>query len=174
MLWVDEFSAPNTECLSSHERENRAGGVGAAELSWQLAAELGWCTTLDLPDLNPRPAAGLDPQLWEKEWDEMINSFGLVMHGNISICMTVNYKQEYQCTHEKYGLGMTKSVSFKGKTPRGFKSAHSRTWPPPFLSQPLGCCIYKIISWCRMGMEFLAFIKSLAVPQTDTMLPCLV
>lgn len=35
-------------------------------------------------------------QLWEKEWNEMINSFGMVMYGNISlsICMTVNYKQE--------------------------------------------------------------------------------
>ena len=33
-------------------------------------------------------------QLWEEEWNEMINSFGLVMHGDISICITVSYKQE--------------------------------------------------------------------------------
>lgn len=153
------------------EGEQSIGEAGAAEFTLQLAgaqASAWLCLTFDLPDLNPRPAAGLDPQLWEKEWDEMINSFGLVMHGNISICMTVNYKQEYQCTHEKYRLGMTKSISFKGKTPRGFGSAHSRTWSPPFLSQPLGCCIHKIISWCRMGMEFLVFTKRLALPQTDT------
>lgn len=150
-------------------------GWGCRFSLW-LAAVLGWCMMLDLPDLNPRPAAGLDPQLWEQEWDEMINSlnsFGLVMHGNVSICMTVNYKQEYQRAHEECRLCMTKSCLFKGKTPRGFRSAHSRTWPPPFLSQPLGCCIHKIISWCRMGMEFFVFTKRLALPQTDTTLPCL-
>lgn len=69
------------------EGEQSLGGAGAAEFTLQLAGALGWCLTFDLPDLNPRPAAGLDPQLWEKEWDEMINSFGLVMHGNISICI---------------------------------------------------------------------------------------
>lgn len=86
-------------------------GLQNSVCSWQERRRaLGWCMTLDLPDLNPHTAAGLSPQLWEKEWDEMINSFGLVMHGNISICMTVNYKQEYQRTHEKYRLCMTKSI----------------------------------------------------------------
>lgn len=176
MLWVYELLATNSECLSSHEREGRAlVGLQNSVCSWQARRRvLGWCMTFDLPDLNPRPAAGLDPQLCEKEWDKMINSFGLVMPWNISICMIVNYKQEYQCTHEKYRLDTTKSISFKGKTPRDFRSAHSRTWPPHFLSQPLGCCIHKIISWCRMGMEFLVFTKRLALPQTDTTLLCLV
>lgn len=78
-------------------------GLQNSVCSWQQHRRaLGWCMSLDLPDLNPRP------QLWEKQRDEIINNFGLVMHGNNSICMTVNYKQEYQCTHEKYGLGMRK------------------------------------------------------------------
>lgn len=112
------------------EGEQSVGGVGAADsvCSWQQHRRvLGWCMTLDLPDLNPRPASGLDPQLWEKEWDEMINSlnsFGLVTHGNISICMTVNYKQEYQRTHEKYRLCMTKSIYLKEKH-RGGSDQHS-------------------------------------------------
>lgn len=76
------------------------------------------------------------------------------------------YSREIQALHDKIYL-------FKGKTPRGFRSALSRTWPPPFLSQPLGRCIHKIISWCRMGMEFFVFTKRLALPQTDTTLPCL-
>lgn len=100
-------------------------GLQNSVCRWQERRRaLDWCVTLDLPDLNPRPAAGLDPQLWEKEWDEMINSFGLVMHGNISICMTVNYKQEYQCTREEYRLGMTKLIPFKGKL-QGVSDQHT-------------------------------------------------
>lgn len=74
-------------------------------------------------------------QLWEKEWNEMINSFGLVMHGNISIsiCITVSYKQEYQPTDEKYSICMTKSTSFIEKTPNSFRSACSTTQAPPLL-----------------------------------------
>lgn len=49
-------------------------------------------------------------QLWEKEWNEMINSFGLGVDGSISICINVSYKQEYQPTDEKYSIWVTDSA----------------------------------------------------------------
>lgn len=59
-------------------------------------------------------------QLWEKEWNEMINSFGLVVHGNISVGINASYKQEYQPAGEKYSIWVTNSAWFKEKTPEGF------------------------------------------------------